>query len=585
MAAISAADRTLFDRARQGDARALDRLVRANMGLVHSIAYKLGQPRSDADLADLVSEGSLGLVKAIRQFDPGRGLKFSTYAHHWIGHHVREARLDLQGRKRSDAQRGKLKRETDARVEAGMALDEAAAAVAEKYGMMVETVLGVHARLSARAVSIDKPVSHEGEMTFGDLLGEDPEIDEQVDRVRQLRAFRDRVADFRRTLAPREAAILDRRVLDEGDTLQGVADEFGISRERVRQIEVKLRGQLIALVKPPAPARPDAVRAPPRRVKPPAPVRRVQPPPEPARPVVVAPVVVAPVIPAGPRHCTLCGARIRRHNKRDRCRAHGLSATFDARSGKCLTCGQNVLPWQRGAHALAHRRGPPKTPEAVRERSVERAKATRARRLAAGRCVGCGGPSPCALCAARSRRRSTDCRRRAGALERVPRFYEHGGRLLPLARWAAVTGVPLKILFSRLHQHGWSVERALTEPLGLRPAKGTCRQGHPRTPDNLYLHRKSGRTHCKACMRVRCAARRRLPEVVREPRTAALDVLDDDPVRLRVLDGLGVRADEPPVPGTAAQAAGHAHRGPVVGEHPVGALGPPPEAPLVLADE
>ena len=503
MAAISEEDRALFARAREGDARALDRLVRANTGLVYQVAHKLGRPKDDTDLADLVSEGSVGLVKAIRKFDPGRGLKFSTYAQHWIGHHVREARMDLQGRKRSDVQRGKLKRETDARVEAGAPLDEAAAAVAAKYGMVVETVLGVHARLSAHAVSIDKPVSHDGATTLGDLLGEDPEIDEQVDRARQLRAFRAEVDRFRRTLSPREAAVLDRRVLDDESTLQDVGDEFGVSRERVRQIEVKLRSRLIALVKPPAPARPAAIGRRPHRSSRPHPSRPVRPPSEP-----VKPVVAAPVAPTARRHCALCGARLRRHNKRDRCRAHGLSATFDARSGKCLACGQNVPPWQRGAHALAHRRGPPKTPEAARARSVERTKATRARRLATGRCVGCGGPSPCARCAARSRRRSTDCRRRAGVPERAPKLYEHGGRRLPLARWAAVTGVPLKTLFSRLHQHGWSVERALSEPLGLRPAKGTCRQGHPRTPENLYLHQKSGRTHCKACMRARCADRR-----------------------------------------------------------------------------
>lgn len=458
----------LFARAQQGDLRARDALVHANMRLVYSIARKVGRPRSEDDLADMVSEGCIGLLTAIGRFETARGHAFSTYAYRWIEHHVRECAMAIQGTKRGDAQRRPMKRDVDALVRAGASLSDAASSVAEKRGVRVETVLGVHARLSAHEVSIDKPVGEEGSATLGDLLGEDPAVDEQIDRARHLHALRARVDRFRQTLEPRELAVLDRRILaddEDAATLQELGDAFGVSKERIRQIEVKVRGYLDVSLRS---------------------IRRVD-----------------------RRRCVLCDSPLRRHNKRDRCHAHGPSTTFDMRTGHCLTCGRRVPATQRGVHALLHRRGPPKTPDQVRQTSRTRQAELRSERRAAGLCVGCGGSRDCAKCVQRDRRRGASWRRRAGIRERVPELYAHAGQRLSIAQWAACTGIPIKALFQRLRVMRWSVDRALTEPIGLRPPKAVCAQGHPRTPENLYVHAKSGKRHCRTCMRERCASRRR----------------------------------------------------------------------------
>lgn len=473
--------RALCAKAQRGDTKARDAMIRASMGLVYSIARKLGRPRSDDDLADLVSEGSIGLLTAIQRFDPDRGVAFSTYAHHWIGHHVRVASTNLQGLRRRDMQNLPMKREVDALVEAGASMADAAAAVAEKRGVKKETVLGTYDRLSARTVSLDKPVGDEGSATLGDLLGEDPQVDDQLDRARQLRTIRDRIDRFRRTLSPREAAILDQRILEEegASKLHELGEEFGISRERVRQIEVIVRKKLTAAVQS---LRTDAA--------------------------------------AQLRHCVLCGARLRRHNKRDRCRAHGPSITFDIKTGRCLTCGHHVPAPLRSAHLRAHRHGPPKALDRIRRDARERQAELRRERQDAGVCVGCGGQrlpdkTQCADCSGRERARGSRWRRRAGVAARAPKLYEHDGQLRSLAQWSGRTGIPVKTLFQRLCVQRWSIARALTEPVGLRPEKAVCVHGHPRTPDNLYVHPKSGTRHCRACMRQRCADRRRLARTSR----------------------------------------------------------------------
>lgn len=493
----AAADqRDLFARAQAGDRRAEGALVRANVGLVYQVVHKLGRTRGESDMADLVSEGSIGLLTAVRRFEPDRGVAFSTYAYRWVEHHVRIALMALQGIKRGDAVRRPMKREVDALVSSGSSVPDAAAAVAARRGVRVETVIGVHARLSAHPLSLDAPAGGDGDATLGDLVGQDAETDEAIDRDRQARALRAGVAEFRLRLGAREARILDQRVLADDDdvkTLREVGDSLGICRERVRQLEVKLRERLEAHL-----LSTDFFRR-----------------------------------EAGRRRCAVCGCVMRRHNKRDRCYDHGPSTSFDMREGRCLVCGRTVPAAQRGSHALLHRRGGKKSPEQVRRDTRVRQSALRAERRAAGLCAACGAPvvgaAACAGCAARSRSRGSSARRRDGVPERRPRLYAHGGLELSLAGWAARTGVPVKVLFQRLVRDEWPVARALTEPVGARPAKEFCARGHRRTPDNLYLHAESGRRQCRACNRERSARRRAQPTDPNPVAASAVPLGHDEP--------------------------------------------------------
>ena len=542
---ISAAEQVaLCRRAQAGDLAARNALVTATMGLVYREAHRWVRSANGLELDDLAAEGVFGLVRAIEKFDCDRGLAFITYASHWVKHFIRQAHGDDSGVRRSDTRRSALARDVRALVARGETRERAIEVVAVSRGVRPSTIRGVvEAHERKRPQSLDVPIGDEdGGSLLSVMAGESVDTGESIDAERRATAVRVVVSRLLSRLPARERAIVLRRfACDDEDaaTLAELGDEFSVSRERIRQIEVELRSALrseieAALSEPPGPrgSRPGRARTPTTPVVSRAarlsPVRATtvatRSGPAVATAVVAAPAtpseprpiaVVVPVAPLGRRPCRLCGRLLRRHNRHGVCSAHGHSETFDRATGRCSVCGEVVTdPSRRGGHALLHR-APAMSADEQRVKQRQRHKALRAERRARGECEGCGGaPAPadrlCASCRRGERRRGLALRRREGRAEKRPVLLTHGGETLSLGDWSRRTGISVKNLWQRLFVFQWAPERVL-EPLvpsnTRRKQKPVCVNGHARTPESLWVDRR-GTQHCRECGRQRCRARR-----------------------------------------------------------------------------
>jgi RNA polymerase sigma-32 factor len=234
----------------EGDVEAAHRLVTANLRLVVKIAYDYR--RAYKNILDLVQEGNIGLMQAVRKFDPNKGVKLSSYAAWWIRAYIlrfilNNHRLVKVGT--TQAQRKlffNLKKEK-ARLSA-MGIDPTPELIAERLDVSEKDVVSMDRRLSAGEVSLDAPVgSTDGravarvELLPGgggaiDQLLADEELNDKL--TEKIREFGDR-------LEGKERAIFEQRLLaEEPKTLQELGGEFGVSRERVRQIEKRLLQKL-----------------------------------------------------------------------------------------------------------------------------------------------------------------------------------------------------------------------------------------------------------------------------------------------------------------------------------------------------
>jgi len=233
-----------------GDLEAARALVTANLRLVVKIAYDYRQAYKN--LLDLVQEGNIGLMQAVRKFDPHKGVKLSSYAAWWIRAYMlrfilNNHRLVKVGT--TQAQRKlffNLKKEK-ARLSA-MGIDPTPARIAERLDVPEKDVISMDRRLSSGEASLDAPVgSGDGRqvarvelLQSGSVGAESAIADAEI--TEKLTA---KVLEFGSTLVGKERVIFDERLAaDDPKTLQELGSGFGVSRERVRQIEKRLRGKL-----------------------------------------------------------------------------------------------------------------------------------------------------------------------------------------------------------------------------------------------------------------------------------------------------------------------------------------------------
>ena len=234
------------------DAGAAAQLVTSNLRLVVKIAYEYR--RAYKNIMDLVQEGNIGLMQAVKRYDPYRGVKLSSYAAWWIRAYILRFVLNnwrLVKLGTTQAQRKLFFNLRKKRAElVAMGIDPTDAEVAKRLNVPESDVAEMDVRLTSSEKSLDAPVGDAEGRSIAkvDMMPSMWEGPEALVADEELQALlKEKLAGFRQTLAGKEKdlAIFDERlVADDPLTLQELGDRFGISRERVRQLEQRLTSRL-----------------------------------------------------------------------------------------------------------------------------------------------------------------------------------------------------------------------------------------------------------------------------------------------------------------------------------------------------
>ena len=240
-----------------GDPDAAQKLVTSHLRLVAKIA--MGYRGYGLPLAELVSEGNVGMMQAVKRFDPERGFRLATYAMWWIRASIQEYILHswslvkmgtTAAQKKLFFNLRKLKGQIQA-IEEGDLTPEHVKKIAEDLNVPEADVISMNRRLMAPDHSLNAPVRAEGEGEWQDWLVD--ERDDQETRLgnrQELGLRRDLLNKAMQHLSERERHILEeRRLKDNPTTLEDLSQEYGISRERVRQIEVRAFEKLQRAIK------------------------------------------------------------------------------------------------------------------------------------------------------------------------------------------------------------------------------------------------------------------------------------------------------------------------------------------------
>jgi RNA polymerase sigma-32 factor len=228
------------------------RLVTANLRLVVKIANEFA--RASRNLLDLIQEGNVGLMEAVKSFDPYRGIRFPSYAVWWVRAYIYRYLINnwrLVKIGTTQAQRKlffNLRKESE-RLEAE-GFTPQPKLLAQRMGVKESEVREMQARMAQSEISLDQPANADDETRLMDALPDssfNPE--EATSRIEWRNFAKEKVEEFATTLKDKELEIFRSRLLsDDPPTLQEVGTRFGISRERVRQIEGRLKRRLKAFL-------------------------------------------------------------------------------------------------------------------------------------------------------------------------------------------------------------------------------------------------------------------------------------------------------------------------------------------------
>jgi RNA polymerase sigma-32 factor len=231
-----------------GDRETAYRLVTSNLKLVVKIA--MIYHKVYRNLLDLIQEGNLGLIQAVKRFDPFRGTRLPTYAAWWIKAYILKFLLDnsrmvkigtTNARRKILMNLNREKRELEAK-----GIVPTSKLLAETLGVDEQELRDVEQGMTGPDVSLDAPLNEDGDTHFIDTLHlMEESVDEKIAQGEFREMLEKRFTEFAETLSEREREILTRRLIaDEPETLQQIAERYGISREAIRVAEKKLVAKL-----------------------------------------------------------------------------------------------------------------------------------------------------------------------------------------------------------------------------------------------------------------------------------------------------------------------------------------------------
>jgi RNA polymerase sigma-32 factor len=234
----------------EDDLDAAKRLVTSNLRLVVKIAYDYRQAYKN--ILDLVQEGNIGLMQAVKKYDPYKGVKLSSYAAWWIRAYIlryilNNHRLVKVGTTQAQRKLFFNLQKEKARLSA-LGIEPTAEIIAERLNVPERDVVSMDMRLAAGDASLDAPVGTSDGRSVARveiLPSEDVRVDDTLAEAQVGDQFTEKIHEFGNTLKGKEKRIFDDRLVSEDPkTLQTLGDEFGVSRERVRQIEKRLLKKL-----------------------------------------------------------------------------------------------------------------------------------------------------------------------------------------------------------------------------------------------------------------------------------------------------------------------------------------------------
>lgn len=225
-----------------GDKDAAYRLVTSNLRLVVKIALEFQRVWMQ-NLLDLIQEGNIGLMQAVKKFDPYKNVKFSYYSSFWIKAYILKFIMDNWRLVKIGTTQGqrklffKLKKEKQKLIDMGF--EPKPKLLSERLGVSEREIVDMDQRLDGWDVSLDAPLRDDSDTERIEFLSTTTEsIEDQVSKKEIEVLLHNKIAEFRKKMTPREIEIFDLRIFSDNPvTLQEIGDRYGISRERVRQVE------------------------------------------------------------------------------------------------------------------------------------------------------------------------------------------------------------------------------------------------------------------------------------------------------------------------------------------------------------
>lgn len=227
-----------------GDPKAAEALVKGNLRFVVKVAAEYS--KFGVKLIDLVQEGNVGLMHAVREFNPYKGVRLITYAVWWIRGYIQEYLMRQYSLVRIGTTQNqrklfyRLQKEREALEKIGREPDYAL--LGSRLGVTAEEVETMTKRMSGRDVSLDAPIDSESSATLLEReRSHDIAVDDMLANSEQLEILRENLDKLRSKLNERELYLLENRLLaDEPMTLQEVGNHYGVTREAIRQLENRL---------------------------------------------------------------------------------------------------------------------------------------------------------------------------------------------------------------------------------------------------------------------------------------------------------------------------------------------------------